>query len=791
MENKKAKRAPCKRVRENENLDSIESIESTSGLVQQHASGSCSPKIPRLTNSETCTAVQLPLHNPDDSCSSSHNNGRQERLRRRRDRDRLRRQNETEEQRSIRLNKQRVLYRRRLQSESPQEKTIRLERMRQRASTRNSVETEEQRSSRLTDACSRTAARVSEETEEERTSRLADLCQRANVRVSEETCNDRSHRLQVMRDLERVRRSSESSEAREVRLQALRIHNQSTRACTIPVLTPPLTGEEQRRIVQLSKDLEKFRSEIIVSPSNSCFSCHRLTYPQGGSYVTYETVEDLIAPLYSHPTTIPLPDVPEGECVWLCTRCQSILGKGKVPPYACINNIQVVKVPPVLSVLNTMEQRLISKVQAFMKLIVLPLGQRALAGQSINFPVDVSQVCNALPRPIDESGVILVQSSSSTSASTSTADGGEGSPSTVPSSSSITTHSCKGYVVRKPKIMRALHWLKTSNILYADIHLEDGNITCDDNDNNNDEDDDENNDDNDDNTTTNAEDEQQQQQQHEGTVNGPPQLESSVVRTDFNMPNTEAIDIIRNGDFNYPVYRLPRVEGQPISLFTDAKAEEMAFPCLFPNGVNGFLTARDPAISITDYIQIRLLNADSRWASHIPYLLWSCNLLEQHRLRDAVCIAMRIRSSSGGRRPRNHLDQAQLQEHDQQALTAGDLLSDTSSENPDLSENCFGFMRNIRGSAAYWKRAKLDLFAMFRTLGPPTFFLTLSADDMNWTDLLYILANRDGMDLTEQQAKDLPATQRKRLLCSYPVDCCSTLFSPIQFVYEIYSKWRW
>ena len=517
MENKEAKRAPCKRVRENENLDSIES---TSGLVQQHASGSCSPKISRLTNSETCTAVQLPLHNPDDSCSSSHNNGRQERLRRR-DRERLRRQNETEEQRSIRLNRQRELNHRRRQTESSQARAIRLERMRQRVSTLNSVETEEQRSSRLADLRQRATVRVNEETEEERTCRLADLSQRANVHVSEETIDDRSHRLEVMRDLEHVRRSSESSEGREVRLQAIRSHHQSTRACTTPVLTPPVSGEEQRRLHQLSKDLEKFRSEIIVSPSNSCFSCHRLTYPQGGSYVTYEAVEDLIAPLYSHPTTIPLPDVPEGECVWLCTRCQSILGKGKVPPYACINNIQVVKVPPVLSVLNTMEQRLISKVQAFMKLIVLPLGQRALAGQSINFPVDVSQVCNALPRPIDESGVILVQSSSSTSASTSTTDGGEGSPSTVPSSSSITTHSCKGYVVRKPKIMRALHWLKTSNILYADIHIEDGNITCDDNDNNNDnnndEDDDENNDDNDDNTTTNEEDEQQQKQQHEGT----------------------------------------------------------------------------------------------------------------------------------------------------------------------------------------------------------------------------------------------------------------------------------
>ena len=335
----------------------------------------------------------------------------------------------------------------RVSEETEEESTSRLADLSQRTNVRVSEETEEERSSCLADLSQRANVRVSEETEEQRASRLADLSQRANVRVSEETCDERSHRLQVMHDLEHVRRSSESSEVREVRLQALRIHNQSTRACTTPVLTPPLTGEEQRRIVQLSKDLEKFRSEIIVSPSNSCFSCHRLTYPHGGSYMTYETVEDLIAPLYSHPTTIPLPDVPEGKCVWLCTRCQSILGKGKVPPYACINNIQVVQVPPVLSVLNTMEQRLISKVQAFMKLIVLPLGQRALAGQSINFPVDVSQVCNALPRPIDESGVILVQSSSSTSASTSTADGGgEGSPSTVPSSSSITTHSCKGYI---------------------------------------------------------------------------------------------------------------------------------------------------------------------------------------------------------------------------------------------------------------------------------------------------------------------------------------------------------
>ena len=69
-----------------------------------------------------------------------------------------------------------------------------------------------------------------------------------------------------MSDRAYVRRSSESSEAREVHLQPIRSHHQSTRACTTPVLTPPVTGDEQRRLHQLSKDLEKFRSEIIVSP---------------------------------------------------------------------------------------------------------------------------------------------------------------------------------------------------------------------------------------------------------------------------------------------------------------------------------------------------------------------------------------------------------------------------------------------------------------------------------------------------------------------------------------------
>ena len=79
------------------------------------------------------------------------------------------------------------------------------------------------------------------------------------------------------------------------------------------------------------------------------------------------------------------------------------------------------------------------------------------------------------------------------------------------------------------------------------------------------------------------------------------------------------------------------------------------------------------------------------------------------KLRVSVSVVMRIRSLSGGANTGRDC-----------GLTAGQLLNDDLSENPEQSDNCYAFMRNIKGTAAYWQRAKLDLFAMFRTLGPPT-----------------------------------------------------------------------
>ena len=71
----------------------------------------------------------------------------------------------------------------------------------------------------------------------------------------------------------------------------------------------------------------------------------------------------------------------------------------------------------------------------------------------------------------------------------------------------------------------------------------------------------------------------------DGTVEGEPHQQLRlkqklmiIVLVQHQLTCHDAVDIVCNGELNYPGSRLPRVHCQPVSLFNDAKAEEMAFP---------------------------------------------------------------------------------------------------------------------------------------------------------------------------------------------------------------------
>ena len=58
---------------------------------------------------------------------------------------------------------------------------------------------------------------------------------------------------------------------------------------------------------------------------------------------------------------------------------------------------------------------------------------------------------------------------------------------------------------------------------------------------------------------------------------------------------------------------------------------------------------------------------------------------------------------------------------------------------------------------------------MLRTLGPPTFFITFSADDHHWKDSMVVLSSCSGRNISKEQVDELSDEERRTLMTSNPV----------------------
>ena len=67
------------------------------------------------------------------------------------------------------------------------------------------------------------------------------------------------------------------------------------------------------------------------------------------------------------------------------------------------------------------------------------------------------------------------------------------------------------------------------------------------------------------------------------------------------------------------------------------------------------------------------------------------------------------------------------------------------------------FFKNVRSSPPYFESKKKELMAMIRQLGIPTLFISLSAADTKWTQLLqsiYLLTKKT--QITIEQLEQMP-----------------------------------
>ncbi|RVE55402.1 hypothetical protein OJAV_G00236690 [Oryzias javanicus] len=184
------------------------------------------------------------------------------------------------------------------------------------------------------------------------------------------------------------------------------------------------------------------------------------------------------------------------------------------------------------------------------------------------------------------------------------------------------------------------------------------------------------------------------------------------------------------GDNTYCV--APAERNSPVSFFKTPKLEALSFPVLYPKGRNTLDERRIIKVSPSAYFKSRLFNIDIRFAKDPNYLFFSQFVTEIHLAN--ACMTIQLRKGK-------------IMTKDGRPITSGMLQDKQEVEKLVRSKDAIRFMQPLRGTPAYWNKACKDLFAMIRQLGTPTFFVTLSAAEMRWAEVIKAIKRQQGEDV--------------------------------------------
>lgn len=105
-------------------------------------------------------------------------------------------------------------------------------------------------------------------------------------------------------------------------------------------------------------------------------------------------------------------------------------------------------------------------------------------------------------------------------------------------------------------------------------------------------------------------------------------------------------------------------------------------------------------------------------------------------------------------------------------ITAKNLKTPGYIESLIQKDEGYAVFKKIRTSPSYWKEKQKVVLGMLRQLGKCVFFVTLSAAETKWTELLIMLMKIvKNKIITEEEAEDLSYEEKSELIRSDPVTC--------------------
>ena len=237
------------------------------------------------------------------------------------------------------------------------------------------------------------------------------------------------------------------------------------------------------------------------------------------------------------------------------------------------------------------------------------------------------------------------------------------------------------------------------------------------------------------------------------------------------LPYESGPEVGSNGD---KIYSVAPGEGQtPMNIITDDYFEEMSNPTKYPFGKGGINTHRERSITIPKYFNQQLLHVDSRFAKDTVSLLAAQYAVEHKQVYDEITMR-----------------QTQGQQYRGQALTAGHLKNSDIVQQMIRSDDAYKFLKNVRGSPAYFQRVMYEVLGMIRQLGLPTWFLTLSAADMQWPDVIQTIARQYGTILSDDDVKGISFEDKSKWLRQNPVTAARHFHYRLQTFFQTFLKSR-
>jgi hypothetical protein len=185
------------------------------------------------------------------------------------------------------------------------------------------------------------------------------------------------------------------------------------------------------------------------------------------------------------------------------------------------------------------------------------------------------------------------------------------------------------------------------------------------------------------------------------------------------LTNTDRRDVSNLGSEETLIYReiegIKIAPGQgkiPMPVYKDLFAEELSFPTIFA----GIRRKFKINLSYTDIAKSELQRYDRR-ACAPTKLLYSFKRSFNDKVRQAVQVFMRKKVGT------SH-------------VTASQTRTPGFVENLIKKDEGYAVFKNLRSSPSYWQDKTKKVMGMMRQIGKCSFFITFSAAESKWTELL-------------------------------------------------------